>query len=290
MNLKRFLFLISTFVSLILLGIGTYYHNHTNNISSSILQVSFLDVGQGDAIYIRAPNGNDVLIDGGPNDAIIATLRTVMPIFDNDIDIIIATHPDKDHIAGLATVFENFQVNTFIDSELRSGTSFDNRLHTLADNEPYSSEIIASSRDRIILDEENQVFIDILYPRQDTSNFSDTNSASIVTRLVYGTKSFLFTGDAPLATEDFLIKNAKEYLDSDVLKLGHHGSKTSTGDSFLNTVTPDYAVVSAGKNNSYHHPHANVINRVRNHGIEILSTMELGTITFQTDGVDLWQK
>ncbi len=282
--------LIGIILSLGILGSTLFFTFQKKTIDTNILSVSFLDVGQGDAIYILAPNGNDVLIDGGPHEGISPLLRSVMPLFDNDIDIVIATHPDKDHIAGLAQVFEDFQVNTFIDSEIRSGTSFDKKLHTFVIDEPNSESIIARSGERFILDEIHGVYLDILYPYENTLHVSDTNSASIVAKLTYGNTSFLLTGDAPIATEDFLIKNEKQNLDIDVLKLGHHGSKTSTSDAFLEATTPIYAVVSAGKNNSYHHPHASVINRVRNHGATILSTIDSGTITFSTDGVTLWKK
>ena len=257
---------------------------------TNTLQVSFLDIGQGDAIYIRAPNGNDVLVDGGPDDSVIQKLHEVMPSFDRDIDVMIETHPDKDHIAGLSTVFEQYQVKNFLHSEISSGTSFDQSLHALAAAESGLQQIAARRGERLILDKDRGVYLDILFPDQDTEHFKETNDASIVARLVYGKESFVLTGDSPISVEQFLVNNDKSLLKSTVLKLGHHGSKTSSSDVFLDQVQPQYAIVSAGKNNSYHHPHPSVIDRLKARNINILSTIDLGTITFETDGNTLWQK
>lgn len=254
------------------------------------LSVSFLDVGQGDAIYIRAPNGNDVLIDGGPNDSVIQQLHMVIPPFDQDIDLMVATHPDKDHIAGLVEVLEEYQVGMFLHSEISSGTTFDTSLKEHILQEPGVQQIIARRGQRIILDPTKGIYLDILYPDHDTTNFKETNEASIVTRLVYGTQSFLLTGDSPSTIEQFIISHSSNNLKSTVLKLGHHGSKTSSSNIFLEAVQPEYAVVSAGKNNRYHHPAPETIARVSDHTIPILSTIDKGTITFETDGKTLWIK
>ncbi len=259
---------------------------HPNNT----LQVSFLDVGQGDAIYIRTPHGNDVLVDGGPDDSVIQKLHEVIPSFDRDIDMVVVTHPDKDHIAGLAQVFENYEVENFLHSEISSGTSFDVSLHDHAKIEPAMNDILARRGERIILDKKYGVYMDILFPDQDTSLFKDTNDASIVMRLVYGKTSFILNGDSPISVEQFLSRNDSKNIKSTVLKLGHHGSQTSSSDEFLDRVKPEYAIVSAGKNNSYHHPNPAVVTRVQTRNIPILSTIESGTITFYTDGQELWQK
>ena len=258
--------------------------------TTDILRISFLDIGQGDAIYIRTPNGNDVLIDGGPDDTVIQKLHEVMPSFDNDIDLVIATHPDKDHIAGLVPIFEQYQVNHFLHSEYSSGTSFDKSLLEHAQNEHDMKDIVARRGMRFILDTKYGVYLDILFPDHNTSQFKEPNEASIITRLVYGKYSFLLTGDSPISVEQFLSRNDRSLLRSSVLKLGHHGSYTSSSDEFLDQVQPTYAIVSAGKNNSYHHPHLTVINRLKNRNIKTLSTIELGTITFETDGNYLFKK
>lgn len=254
------------------------------------LTVSFLDVGQGDAIYIRAPNGNDVLIDGGPDTTVMTQLRNVIPTYDTDIGIVIATHPDKDHIAGLIPVFEKYDVKKYIHSEISSGTSFDTSLKERATTEPELEEIIARRGQRYIIDDNQGVYLDILCPNKNTSDFKDTNGASIVARLVYNQQSFLLTGDAPIETETFLDHQDGLLLGSTVLKLGHHGSKTSSSDAFLKIVHPQYAVVSAGKNNRYHHPSPEIIERISRYPITLFSTIDSGTITFETNGITLTKK
>ncbi len=257
---------------------------------TTVLQVSFLDIGQGDAIYIRTPSGNDILIDGGPDDAVIQKLHEVIPSFDTDLDLVIATHPDKDHIAGLVQVFEQYTVKNFLRSEISSGTSFDIALNDRVRDEPGVHTILARRGERIILDHAHGVYLDILFPDQDTASFKEPNDASIVARLVYDNTSFLLTGDSPISVEQFLARTDRDGITSSILKLGHHGSQTSTSDEFLEQVRPEYAIVSAGKNNSYHHPHPSVTNRLFSQKIKILSTIGLGTITFETDGEGLWIK
>lgn len=281
----------SVFIGILAIA-NLYALNYANFLHPiTTLQVAFLDVGQGDAVYIRTPNGNDVLIDGGPDNSVIQKLYEIMPTFDRDIDMVVATHPDKDHIAGLIQVFESYQVHTFLRSEVSSGTSFDNSLRTRAEQEPSLQTIVARRGQRIILDKKHGIYLDILFPDQDTTSFKeDPNEASLVSRLVYQNISFLITGDAPVSVEQFLARNDASLLKSTVLKLGHHGSQTSTSDEFLDQVQPHYAVVSAGNNNSYHHPHQSVIDRITTRQIKTLSTIGLGTIIFETDGERLWTR
>lgn len=257
---------------------------------TTIMSVSFLDVGQGDAIYIRAPNGTDMLVDGGPDTAVLSKLAHVMPAFDSTIDVVIATHPDKDHIAGLIPIFEKYSVKKYLHSEVSSDSSYDESLAEAAANEPNLEQIVAHRGERIVLDETHGIYVDILFPDQNTINFKETNDASIVARLVYGKQSFLLTGDSPQSVEEWLVKTDGVRLQSSVLKLGHHGSNSASSTKYLKTVHPDYAIVSAGKNNTYHHPSAAVVARVKDLRIPLLSTIDSGTITFATDGMKIWIK
>lgn len=276
---KYFVFILT--ILCMLVGLIQYQRSFTEG---DTLAVAFLDVGQGDSIYIRAPNSNDVLIDGGPDDAVIRKLHEIMPPFDRDIDLVIATHPDKDHIAGLSFVFDEFLVKTFLRSELHAETSFDRMLTDRAAHEPNLRTITARRGERFILDRAHGVFLDILFPDQDTSGFKETNEASIVARLVYGKQSFILTGDSPASVEQYLAATDTVSIKSTVLKLGHHGSKTSSSKTFLETVQPTVAIVSAGKNNTYHHPSPEIISRVESLNIPIISTVDAGTIVFKTDG------
>ncbi len=253
-----------------------------------VLRVDFLDVGQGDAILITAPNKNQVLIDGGPSDAVLGELGNHMGFFDRSIDMVIATHPDKDHIAGLASVFRLYDVDYFINSELQSETKYDTALQESVSNESGLTRITARAGERFILDKTHGVYIDVLFPSSTTTDYEETNEASMITRLVYGNQSFLLTGDAYTSNEDYVVDMYGDKIKSTVLKIGHHGSKTSSGEKFLLTVLPEYAIVSAGKNNTYGHPKPEIIERFENIGSHILSTIDHGTISFITDGTVMY--
>lgn len=262
---------------------------HLSGKVTDIMKVHFLDVGQGDSILIEAPNGKQVLIDGGRDASVLNELGQIMGFFDRSIDIVIATHPDADHITGLPLVLDRYRVNTFIDSVAES------------DSLPYSAlqkevkeqgiDYYVGFRGMVItLDDKAGVYIHVLYPYDDEFRFTDTNDLSIITKLVYGDTSFMLTGDAPKIVETMLTATDGEYLKSSVLKAGHHGSNTSSGSRFVEIVNPSYAAISAGLDNSYGHPHPEVLEVFAEQGVEVLSTADRGTIEFRSNGVDVWVK
>ena len=245
-----------------------------------MLKVSFLDIGQGDAIFIEAPNGNQVLIDGGSNRAVLKELGKVMPFYDRTIDVVIATHPDKDHIGGLVEVLKNYRTDMVMESGVSSDTGVYQELEkTIADKK--LPRILA--RRGMSLNLGDGARLNILFPDRDTEGW-ETNTASIVAKLVYGNNSFLLTGDSPIAIENYLSMIDGQNLKSDVLKAGHHGSRTSTSESFVSFVSPEYSVISAGKNNQYGHPHKEVLDILEKIKSVILKTYENGTISFSSDG------
>lgn len=285
--------LVPLFVALLFAGSAAYSVAKQQagfRTNDGVLRVSFLDIGQGDSIYVQAPNGRSVLVDGGPDARVIDRLRDVRPQPDRAIDLMVETHPDKDHIAGLVSVLGSYEVKKFLHSEISSGTLVDQSLTRAVANEPGLDQIIARRGERIILDDRFGVYMDVLFPDQDTRAFKETNEASIVMRLVYGNESFLLTGDSPISVEHFLVARDGAGLRTTVLKLGHHGSKTSSSDEYLDAVKPSYAVVSAGKNNRYHHPSPETMERVAARKIPVLSTIDRGTITMETDGKSIWVK
>jgi competence protein ComEC len=252
-----------------------------------VLTVAFLDVGQGDAIYIEAPNGNQMLIDGGVSSgAILRPLGRVMPFYDRSLDLVLATHPDQDHVGGLPAVLERMRVNGVVTTENSAATgaytAFEDVIR--ANNIP---RILARAGRRIVLDE--GVTLEILFPDRSTQGW-ETNTGSIVARLSYGDTSFLFTGDSPIAIEKYLTGKYGSTLKTDVVKLGHHGSRTSSSREFLSAAQPTYAVVSAGKGNRYGHPHEEVLDLTDEMRISILNTANYGSIVFKTDGALLWQE
>ncbi len=250
----------------------------------SLLTVAFLDVGQGDAIYIETPDGVQMLIDGGPDSSILRELGREMPFWDRTIDVILATHPDKDHIGGLVDVLTRYEVANIIRTENDSDTAVSSAF-IFSTEEEQSTLHIAKAGEVIRLGASTT--LTIYSPASDTSNW-ESNTSSIVGQLKYGEIEFMLTGDAPIGIEDYLAKTYGQSLQSEVLKLGHHGSKTSTGEAFLAAVAPELAVVSASIDNRYGHPHAEVIDRVESRGIEVLSTAKLGAIILKSDGERVW--
>lgn len=248
------------------------------------LEVHFLDVGQGDAILIEAPGGVDMLIDGGPDRSVMRQLPRRLGLFDRTIDVVLATHPDKDHIAGLADVFEKYEVSYFIESGVQHESPYVKALQEAEETEPNLTHMIARRGMRIDLG--SDVYADILFPDRDVSNV-ETNDGSVIIRLVYGDTSFLLGGDAPSKVEDYLVSLDPSSVKSDVLKANHHGSKTSTSAAWLDAVDPALVIISAGKDNSYGHPAPDVVDRILQSGAQILSTMDEGTITFVSDGNSL---
>jgi competence protein ComEC len=248
------------------------------------LTVAFLDDGQGDAIYIEAPNGNQLLIDGGPSSsALLRALGRVMPFYDRSLNIVLATHPDQDHVGGLPAVLDRMKVDGVIITENISGTGAYAAFEEAIKNE-HARRILARTGERIVLDE--GVVLEILFPDRNTRGW-ETNTGSIVARLSYGDVSFLLTGDSPLAIEKYLVNRNSSALHSNVLKLGHHGSRTSSSREFLSAIDPAYAVISAGKDNKYGHPHKEVLDLLTELKIPALSTIVHKTIIFKTDGTEL---
>ncbi len=284
--LKKYLLealIVVLFISALSIGYLSYAQRDNNNY----MTVAFLDIGQGDAIYIEAPNGKQMLIDGGPDGKILQRLSEVMPFADRSIDIVLATHVDSDHIGGLFFVLNNYKVSDVIENGAVSKTMVYKNLEQEISKKKIP-KIIANNKMRIILDRKRNIYFDILFPDRDVSKL-DSNDGSIVGRLVYGNESFMLTGDATIYTENMIRWNENpSTLRSQVLKLGHHGSRTSSSLLWLEEVRPDIAIISAGKNNRYGHPHQEILDRLKKLNIPYLATYKEGNIIFKTDGVKLF--
>jgi competence protein ComEC len=273
-------------VFLFLIASGLWYNLYAASPNNNYLKVVFLDVGQGDSIYIETPDGHQMLIDGGPDAGVISKLSEVMPFGDRSIDVVVATHPDADHIGGLPQVLDTYEVSTFIENGVTSDTKvYQNLEQKILKNK--IKKIIALRGNSILLDKEKNIHFDILFPDRDVSNF-DSNDASIVGNLVYGNESFILTGDATIYTENLIKWNeSNSTLKSQVLKLGHHGSHTSSSLPWLESVNPEISIISAGKDNRYGHPHKDILERLKDLKIPYLATYEKGNIIFKTDGKNL---
>lgn len=267
----------------------------TLSVSPNTLEVSFLDVGQGDAILIQTPEHHQVLIDGGPKDVVLQKLKEVMPRGDTTIDMIVVTNPDADHISGFNRVLDEYTVSSVLVPNTRNPSeTFKNLMKKIQDK--HIKQLVAFSGMKIVLEEGNtqhrEALLSIVFPDQVVKDWT-RNDGSIVSRLSYGDTSVMFMGDATSETEKIIIGDSLlggsslgiiNILTSDILKLGHHGSRTSSSDVWLDAVKPKIAIVSAGENNRYGHPHKEVIERLTGRDIEIRETSKEGTMTYVSDG------
>ena len=249
------------------------------------LRLSFLDVGQGDSILIQSPSGIDLLIDAGKDRSAVRMLPRVLGPLDRTIDIVVATHPDADHIGGLPDVLARYKAETVLLSGRTGDSSHVERLDAAIRDE---GARVVFAREGMRLHLGKGAYADVLHPEANVAALRETNDASVTLRLVYGGTAFLLSGDAPAWVEERLVREYGMGLKSDVLKAGHHGSRTSTSEAFLAAVDPGWVVISAGKDNTYGHPHPEVLEHIRASGAEALSTIERGTITFVSDGKGIW--
>ncbi len=357
------------------LALYQFFSLHTTVSSNQNLKVHFLDIGQGDAIYIETPNRNSMLIDSGPqNEKVISEIQSTKNIFDRRVDVLVATHADSDHIGSMKKVMQKFTHKIFAYSGLTSKTQiFEDLMSELSKK---NSKIFLTAGMSIVLDSEKDIRFEVLFPdfefhiseylicknnenkkitsEKTTPNknasktaipkktqirnsdnclkklSTETNLNSVVGKLSFGDTSFMLTGDAPIEVEKFIVKkysnantaysNNKNInqnedeniiqnmhrsvnLQSDILKLGHHGSKTSTSMEFLETLKPSYAIVSSGKNNRYGHPNKSVLDSIdsnsrknennssslKNISTQVLRTDTEGTISFYSNGIKVWR-
>lgn len=248
--------------------------------SKNILKVHFIDVGQGDAILIQTPAGQNMLVDAGENDCGSLVVNYLISQGVKDLDIVVGTHPHSDHIGGLDTVINRLPVkNIFMPKVTNTTQSFRDVLDAVK-NQGLKITVAKAGVD-LTLDGVDCRFI---APLQ--NSYEDLNNYSAVIKLDYGSQSFLLTGDAETDSEAQMLSSGVN-LKSTVLKVGHHGSYSSSGSRFLKAVAPQYAVIMVGRDNQYGHPHTQTLNRISGAGIKVYRTDQDGTIVFTTDGKDM---
>ena len=252
---------------------------------SQNLTMSFIDVGQGDSILVILPNTKTLLIDGGERQSSSKVLSTLQEYGLSYIDVIVATHPHADHIGGLIDVINNVNVGQVLDSgQVHTTQTFEDLLDAIYNKQiPLRS---VSEDESVNLDP--TVKIDVLNPPASTPNGSNNeaefNDNSVALKLTYGNFSALLTGDVEERNEARLVFKNATILDADVLKAGHHGSRTSSSSAFLNAVIPDVVIISLGAGNSYGHPHQEALDRISAFGAQYLHRTDIdGTITLITD-------
>ena len=248
-----------------------------------VLTVAILDVGQGDSIFIESPTGVQIVVDGGPDGSVLRELPGVMGAFDRSLDAVVETHPDADHIAGLVDVFERYEVGAFIEPGIPKDTLTYERLQQEVKEE---GAVHLLARRGMRLELGGGVKLEVLFPDTDVSGLSSdkANEGGVVMKLTYGEATMLFMADVSSKVEARLITLEGSELDVDLLKVGHHGSRTSTSDVFVKAVTPAPAIISVGAENNYGHPTSDVINTLTKNAATPLRTDEEGTIIFVSNG------
>ncbi|MCK4782007.1 MBL fold metallo-hydrolase [Candidatus Parcubacteria bacterium] len=254
------------------------------DLNSQSLEVVFFDVGQGDAIFIETGQKHQILIDGGPSSAVLEKLGKEMPFWDRAIDLIILTHPDHDHIAGLIEVLKRYKVEQVLWTGVVRETGEYKEWQGLLEQEG-AKITIAQAGQKIIFTGGG---IEVLHPFESLQGekVKNANNTSVVARLVFGQNSFLLIGDISKSVERKLVKKQINLV-SDILKVGHHGSKTSSAENFLKKVNPEIAIIQCGRDNRYGHPHPEVLATLEKFGIKILRTDLNGDIKIISDGNNL---
>ena len=249
----------------------------TTTQTSANVTIKFIDVGQGEAILIALPE-KTVLIDAGPTGSAPKIAQVLQELGRNKIDCLVATHPDEDHIGGMADVISSTQIGTIYAPNKTNNTATYRKFLAAIQNNNLQITLAEAGT---IIDQTDSYKLEILWPKKD-ANFPDTNDYSIIIKLTVGNKTFLFTGDAP--TNAILNSNPGHI---DVLKLSHHGSRTGTTEVLIHKLSPTYAVLSYALDNSYGHPMQSVLNALRKHSVEVWGTGANGTITITCDGTDI---
>jgi competence protein ComEC len=245
------------------------------------LRVTFFDVGQGDAILIETPGRNRILIDGGPDSVVLEKLSENLPSWDRTIDLLVLTHPDSDHVTGLIHVLSNYKVENILWTGVLKEDVVFKKWQELVEKE--NARIFTAKAGQKIIAPGTDA--EILFPFEslEGEQVKDANNLSVVLKLYFGEISFLFTGDIYESTERKLVEKGID-IDSDILKVGHHGSKTSTCEEFAREVLPEVAVISAGKDNNYGHPHKETLDTLGKYDITIFRTDLQGDIKIISDG------
>lgn len=268
--------------AILLLGLLIYILNKHDGR----LHIYQLNIGQGDSAYILTPDRNDIVIDGGPDKKVLNQLGKVMKFGDRDIDLLIATHSDKDHIGGIKYILKNYNVREIWTNGIDHTTNTYQDLQDAIEDEQKQGATVKQV-ERGDFKQFSSTQIRVLSPFPGTPPDSSQNDASVVTRLAYNDFSALFTGDAEFITEEKIINNNLFEVKSDVLKVGHHGSAYATSEAFLKAVDPQIAVLSFGKNNSYGHPSKRVVDLLKNAHIQIFETINKNFVQIISDGTKI---
>lgn len=269
---------------LVLAFLGFYFYSR---LPQKYLEVDFLDVGQGDSVLIKTPQGQNILIDGGPDNSVIYQLGRTLSFFDRQIDLIILSHPQADHLTGLIEILKRFKVKKI----LITIAEIDTLEYLIWQNliKEKDIEIINAQKISDIKLVDN-LKLEILYPFSNINleKLEDINDSSIILKLSFNDIDFLFTGDATYKIEEELIVNNIN-LEAEILKISHHGAKNATSKEFLEKVKPVLGVISVGEN-KFGHPAFRTLKSLEKQKVLVLTTKEQGTVKILSDGQTWWLK
>ena len=290
-KLKRNIVLSLFLVFLIIIGAGcksSPNNEGTNNTEKAALQqdlgklkIHFIDVGQADSILLQIPGGKNILVDAGNNNDGSLVTDYLEKLGIKKIDFLVGTHPHEDHIGGMDNVIKAFEIGkVFMPNKTTTTKTFEDVLLALK----AKNLKITTAKAGVSLLEQDNLKINFIAPNE--TKYEELNNWSAVLRVQYGDTSFLLTGDAEQLSEKEMLA-AGANLKADVLKVGHHGSSSSTSQKFFNAVAPKYAVISVGKDNDYGHPHKATLTRLSKAGIKVYRTDLNGTVVFTSDGKNI---
>lgn len=249
----------------------------TDKVENNLIKIHYIDVGQGDSIFIELPNKKTMLIDAGESSKGKIVSSYISNLGYYKIDYIVGTHPHTDHIGGLAHIINSFDIgNIYMPKAVSTSKTYENLLNTISQK----GLKITTARAGVNIVSESNLNINIVAPNRE---YSDLNNSSAVVKITYGNRKFLFMGDAETKSENDIISD----VSADVIKVGHHGSDTSSGQSFVNKVNPKYAIIMVGNNNQYNHPYQIIIDRWINSGAKVYRTDINGNIIVISDGNSL---
>ncbi|OQB14775.1 MAG: ComEC family competence protein [Firmicutes bacterium ADurb.Bin193] len=278
---------IITILAFLLIALGLLAVTSCNNFGTSanrqrgLTELHFIDVGQGDSIFIRLPNGRTMLVDAGTKNAEQTVTRYIKSKKVSRIDILIATHPHEDHIGAMTGVINEFEIGSIYMPKVSANTkTFESPLGAIKSK----GLSVNSAKGGMVLSDSGDFKTEFLAPNG--NSYNELNDYSAVLKITHGSTSFLLTGDAEKTSEDEMIRGGYN-LSADVLKVGHHGSHTSSSPEFLSAVSPQIAVISCGRDNSYGHPAENTLLALADIKAEVYRTDEKGTIVITSDGKNI---
>lgn len=256
----------------------TISQNASSNPAVSTAEVDFLDVGQGDATLINLPGSVQILVDGGPDNRVLNQLARHMPKFDKKIEYVFPSHPDADHIGGLASVLQSYEVGEFVETGKTSDSQTFKKLENVVSQKKITVKKI---RQGDVIDLSSDAKLEVLWPDENAVKSATTNNSSEVMRFSYHVATVMLMGDAEVEAQNkILASEPEDKIKSDILKVAHHGASSAYDQKFLDEVAPQIAVISVGKNNKYGHPTQIVLNALKNMNLRIFRTDEKGTISF----------